>query len=511
MNGRALVVGADAARLPFPDGWFDCVVTSPPYWGVREYEDDGEPIPGQLGSEPDWHAYLDTLVAWTAEWVRVLSPHGSLFVNLGDKYSDRGHGSSRGLGTGRGPQGGADLSQSRGVMEKSLLNLPARYAIRCTDELGLVERAEIIWQKLNPVPQSVRDRVRRQHEHLFHFSPGPHCYQATDLIREPIGHPGKSRTSAKARDAWAFAGEWKHKQAGLDSGAEHPLGRIPGSVWSLPNYPLKAPGYYWREPGGGVRWLRDDAEAWAWVAETGRDRSRLPRSDRSPELRAAPDHYAAFPPDLVRPAILGWCPLRVCLACGRGRFPVTAYTGQAGRRPGGQDRYDRHLYAGLSDGALRARAITGWACACTPVTNHGRGRQAPTVTPGRMLSRGPGIQEIRAAATGSRHHGNAWPERPPQYEYHFDGWEPPPTRPGRVLDPCGGTGTAPLVAAMLGMDAVTVDISHGYRLLASWRLRDPGERAAALGVARPKPVPSAQRSMFDEDGDPVLFDAGEAG
>ena len=115
--------------------------------------------------------------------------------------------------------------------------------------------------------------------------------------------------------------------------------------------PTAAPAsYYWRAPGG-VEWVRDDPAAWRWIAARhGRDRSRLPRDDRWPELRAAPNHYAAFPPALVRPLILGWSPERVCLACGGGRFPVTSWTGDEGRRPGGRDRYDRDLYSNLAEG-----------------------------------------------------------------------------------------------------------------------------------------------------------------
>ena len=153
MNGRLAVLRADTARLPLPDGYVDTVIVSPPYYGMREYADDGAPIPGQLGSEGDWRDYLAHLLEWTAEWARVLSPRGSLFVNLADKYGERGHGPSRGNGTGRAPQGGATLSQSRQQMEKSLLNLPHRYAIGVTDQIGLVQRACIIWEKANAIPR----------------------------------------------------------------------------------------------------------------------------------------------------------------------------------------------------------------------------------------------------------------------------------------------------------------------------------------------------------------------
>jgi DNA modification methylase len=500
MIGRVAILKGDAGRLPFPDGYIDEIVVSPPYFGVREYEDDGTPIPGQVGSEGDWHDYLDHLVAWTAEWARVLSPRGSMWVNLGDKYGERGHGPNRGNGTGRGPQGGAGLSQTRGVMEKSLLNLPHRYAIRCTDELGLIQRACVVWHKANAIPSSAKDRVRADHEYFLHFSRQPDYYQATDLIRQPIGHPGKSRTANKAREAWAH-NPGKQAQNGLDGGDEHPLGRIPGSVWVFPSYPLRPPRYYWRRwPASGLEWVMDDAAAWRWLAANPHhDRSMLPRDDGALEqLRAAPNHYAAFPPALVRRVILGWSPERVCLVCGEGRFPVTSWTGDEGRRPGGHDRADRSLYSNLAEGRLRGRAVTGWACACTPVTI--KRPRTPTVTPGPALGRGPGARQAHLDVTGSNTHRNGWPDRAPARVYHFEGWEPPPTRPGRVLDPCSGTGTVPLVAAAHGRDGLGTDLSADYNLLASWRTSDPGEQAAALDVPRPVREPDDQGTLFDRAG-----------
>src|SRR5215813_13135702 len=82
-----LVIQADARDLPLPDGCVDLIVTSPPYFGLRSYTDGGVHYAGQIGSEATPAEYVAALVACTAEWVRVLKPSGSLFVNLGDKYS----------------------------------------------------------------------------------------------------------------------------------------------------------------------------------------------------------------------------------------------------------------------------------------------------------------------------------------------------------------------------------------------------------------------------------------
>jgi DNA modification methylase len=85
----AVVLRGDAAHLPLADGSVDLIVTSPPYFALREYRDGREPLTGQIGSEGTPQEYLEALWRCTAEWVRVLKPEGSIFVNLGDKYSQR--------------------------------------------------------------------------------------------------------------------------------------------------------------------------------------------------------------------------------------------------------------------------------------------------------------------------------------------------------------------------------------------------------------------------------------
>jgi DNA modification methylase len=170
----ALVVRADAASLPLPDSSVDLIVTSPPYFALRSYTDGGEHYAGQIGSEPTPGEYIDALLACTREWMRVLKPTGSLWVNLGDKYAGSG-------GVDRLPRGGAEDIRGRkaprpsrilpaGIREKSQLNLPERYRIACTDQLGLIQRAKVVWSKPNGLPESVTDRVRCSHEDWVHLT-----------------------------------------------------------------------------------------------------------------------------------------------------------------------------------------------------------------------------------------------------------------------------------------------------------------------------------------------------
>jgi DNA modification methylase len=91
----AIVMQGNAASLQLPDASVDLIVTSPPYFGLRSYQDGGEHLPGQVGAEDTPGKYLDALLECTAEWLRVLKPSGSLFVNLGDKYTGGNSGQPR--------------------------------------------------------------------------------------------------------------------------------------------------------------------------------------------------------------------------------------------------------------------------------------------------------------------------------------------------------------------------------------------------------------------------------
>jgi DNA modification methylase len=297
-----------------------------PYYGLRDYRDGDGSLAGQIGSEATPAEYIAALVACTREWVRVLKPSGSMFINLGDKFSDRGHGPSRGNGTGRGPQSCA-LGQTRGPMEKSLLGLPWRYALACTDELGLILRRDVIWSKPNGLPESVTDRCRSSHEYVFHLTKRPRYYAAVDEIREPHtgnAHPAGSRAAVTK---WESGNGVRHRTGRTDLDQFNPLGKLPGSVWEIPSQPLTIP------PGLGT------------------------------------DHFAAFPMELPRRVIAGWSPPGICTACGEGRRPVSAIDYEHIDNRTGADTRCSALGDGRGNGqrlgnVRRLTTITGYACAC---------------------------------------------------------------------------------------------------------------------------------------------------
>lgn len=264
-----LLLRGNALTLPLADESVDLVVTSPPFFGLRSYTDGGEHYDGQLGSEANPAAFIAALIECTREMVRVLKPSGSIFLNLGDKYSGAASG-PRDLPGGRKTTqnwDGPRRSPSSVVPNKSLMLLPERYRIAAVDELGLVARAVLVWSKPNGLPESVTDRVRRSHEDWVHLTKQPRYFSSVDEIREPTqGRADQmSWEQRKARGDALRQGEQRSTFGGGGM-AQNPLGKLPGSVWSIPTQPLQVP------------------------AELG------------------VDHFAAFPMEWPRRLILGWSP-----------------------------------------------------------------------------------------------------------------------------------------------------------------------------------------------------------
>ena len=328
------ILRANALALPLADESVDLVVTSPPYFGLRSYQDGGEHYEGQIGSEATPTEFVDALLAATAEMARVLRPSGSIWVNLGDKYATTQ--SSAGGYSAKSGLAGFTNANTKGrqmsamptrridpeVRAKSLIGIPWRYAIRCIDDLGLILRAEVIWSKPNGLPESVTDRVRRSHEQWFHFTKEPRYYSAVDEIREPHkSEPGREGVGA-------LGGQKTLRPVGTNSGSYNALGALPGSVWTVATEPLRVPDHL------GI------------------------------------NHFAAFPTEWPRRIITGWSPRDVCTACGEGRRPV-ANVEQTARRPIGLAQMHTAMDARADKGTksnighvISSRTITGYACAC---------------------------------------------------------------------------------------------------------------------------------------------------
>ena len=221
-----------------------------------------------------------------------------------------------------------------GARPKSLLGIPWRYAIRCIDDLGLILRAEVIWSKPNGLPESVTDRVRRSHETWFHFTLNPRYYSAVDEIREAHVYP---LDAGRARKGYVGK-ESAPAQYGNTAG-DASLGKLPGSVWTIPTQPLTVPAHL------GV------------------------------------DHFAAFPTEWPRRIIQGWSPRGICVECGEGRRPTSERDPidprflASNKRGDGRGNVEVRgvsqssiLRTGLQAGQSPATRITGEACACPEPT-----------------------------------------------------------------------------------------------------------------------------------------------
>ncbi len=485
--GRAVVLRADARRLPLRDASVDLVVTSPPYFSLRSYGAG----PGEIGSEAHWRDWLDALVACTAEMARVLKPTGSIWVNLADKYAEGWGGSdpkSPGRQNGHGGPPGARA--------KSLMLLPERYAIACVDQLGLICRRDQIWWKANPLPESVDDRTRSGHEYVYHLTRQGDYYAALDELREPHTWGREIDPEwAETRKAWGNGSQGRPQKN--DSFASlNPLGKLPGSVWRIASEPLRLPP--WRGVLGGrtVQWFPTYEAAATWARIIGTRRGR-------PSIRPEVSHYAAFPPSLPERIVRGWSPPGVCLACGQGRFPVVERTYDAqGRTTNGPQSIERRFESPGREVRMVAEAtVLGYACACCPYTDHpGSGGGSGEHYSDRD---GEGINGSGYPRTGYSTELHARPRTGPWREWHLDAWTPPPTRPAVVLDPFSGTGTTIGVSRSLGRIGIGVDLSWDYCRLARCRVfHVPAWKAsgAALTAApRPKPAkpaPAGQTSLL---------------
>ena len=172
-----------------PDNSIDCCVTSPPYWGLRDYGHDE-----QLGSEPHFKDFVNNLCNIFDEIKRVLKDTGTCFVNLGDTYGTQ----SGSMGTGLiepkyGHNETRDFKQPNVNMHKSLCMVPERFAIEMVDR-GWTLRNQIIWHKPNQMPSSATDRFTVDFEKIFFFVKEPMGYYFEQQFEKSLTVGSKSGT-----------------------------------------------------------------------------------------------------------------------------------------------------------------------------------------------------------------------------------------------------------------------------------------------------------------------------
>ena len=191
MNTAEILVGDAIARLrELGDGSVRTCVTSPPYWGLRDYGNDG-----QLGMEGSPQEFVENLCQVFDEVARVLTDDGTVWVNLGDSYNGAAPNRSgaNGFNDGRTNRDKRfSVGGVQGLKPKDLVGIPWRFAFAMQDR-GWYLRQDIIWAKPNPMPESVTDRCTKSHEYIFLFSKQAKYFFDHEAIQEPAIHANDKR------------------------------------------------------------------------------------------------------------------------------------------------------------------------------------------------------------------------------------------------------------------------------------------------------------------------------
>lgn len=278
-----ILVGDVLEKLAtLPADSIDCVVTSPPYWGLRDYG-----VAGQLGLEERPEEYVGHMRMVFEQVRRVLKREGTLWLNLGDSYAAPAKNRNVPQALAKSGLAGGKLSQSQSLRQQSkikgklkqkdLAGIPWSVAFALRDD-GWYLRQDIIWHKPNPMPESVRDRCTKAHEYIFLFSKEKKYHFDIDAIKEPS------------------VGSWNGSEFHTGKTGEHQLGR------SSKN----RSGNKKRKPRPGAETLGIGAQAGSvpWAGDTRQKRSVWTVTTKP--FKGA--HFATFPPKLIEPCILAGCP-----------------------------------------------------------------------------------------------------------------------------------------------------------------------------------------------------------
>ena len=354
-NGMVQLYQADARSLPIPDNSVDCVVTSPPYWGLRDYglgewvggdvdcnhtismptkwNDpkrgtnytrpevahrggdasrcflcEAQRIDNSIGLEPTPEEYCANMVEVFREVWRVLKPTGTLWLNLGDSYASGGKAGGQ---DNNAPSKGVYVESFRsarytnqhnpktavsGLKPKDLVGIPWRVAFALQAD-GWYLRSDIIWSKPNPMPESATDRPTKAHEYVFLMTKSPRYYYDADAIREA------NKPESEERYKYSLDGSY-----------------TPG--WAYPNEQRDKPQQWQLNPAG-----RNKRTVWEIATQP------------YPEA-----HFATYPEKLVEPCILAGCPQDgVVLDPFAGSGTTLAVAQRLGRRAIGTDLSAEYL------------------------------------------------------------------------------------------------------------------------------------------------------------------------
>jgi site-specific DNA-methyltransferase (adenine-specific) len=397
-----------------PDGSIDLIVTSPPFLALRSYLPSDHPDKHkEIGSEPTPAEFIDTLLALTAEWGRVLAPHGSLCVELGDTYSGIGTGDKGGANSYRAHINGhrevGGKTKRRAMTDawplaKSLTGIPTLYPWSLAYGRNLLTgqpspagqwriRNVIVWARPNPPVGALGDKFRPATSYITVACKGPKRYFDLDAVRTPGSPNTHARTAAgvdrrestgKTADDERRGGNWSTLDTLHDTAGAPPLD------WHADNHP-------------------EDGD-WLWKLST---------------QPYAGSHYATYPLALPTRLIKAMCPQRVCNVCGKPSERITTPAAD----------YAEHLGKSWAD------------------RDDGRSKAATTE---RNSHSG---QPVGAHITAASRDTIGWTDCG-----HDD------YRVGRVLDPFAGSGTTLEAAQAFGRHGIGIDLDSRNADLAQSRV-----------------------------------------
>lgn len=448
----------------------DCVFTSPPYWGLRDYgtgansvwDDDpdcehewnevikkaphGEGFgdnkaivsmsedsisglchcgawKGQLGLEPTWQLFIKHMVEISSLIKRVLKPTGSYYLVMGDTYAGSG-GAGGDYNPGGMREGQPKYKQNhyRDVVTKpkQLLLIPSRLAIALQED-GWTLRNKIIWYKTNHMPSSVKDRLTNSYEEIFHFVQNRKYYYDLDSIREPHKYqhqPPGNKLIEPGRTPISVDNPTKRARPPKEQ-SFNVAGKNPSDVQKWENPDGQTAQQFARKKHSG--YLDENGEL--MVNPLGKNPSDFFKSNTKPYPEA---HFAVFPEDICIPRIKSSTPKEVCVSCGKARERIIE-KGELVFGDGHKRLIDRVK--------VDETGMDAWA---------GRGAK--------------GERMIPCAYYENKTIG--WTKCSCQADFE----------PGVVLDPFAGTGTTGKVALDLGRKAILIEINQDYQELIERRL-----------------------------------------
>ena len=301
------------------DNSVDCIITSPPYWGLRDYG-----IADQIGLEPTLKEYLDKMLIVTAECKRVLKPTGVLWWNHGDSYNSAGTKMSRNWDHkgNKDFRGKLKMDIEQSIPVKCLILQNYRLILRLIDEQGWILRNTVIWSKPNGMPSSVKDRLANKYESVFMLVKNKKYWFDLDAIREkytkPLDRWGGDKLKAQGTSTWDNGtGQTTYRDRDM---RPNKSGKNPGDVWSISTQPY-------------------------------------------PEA-----HFATFPEKLIIKPILSSCPEWICKKCGKARVRIKQPTIEYAKKlKKGSGYFENYAKAGRKTNphTIAEYQTIGWTdCGC---------------------------------------------------------------------------------------------------------------------------------------------------